>query len=109
MSEVAWIVLAALLTPTVAGIVAGALIKPQEPWRGVFESAAAATGAVMALLIVVTIVVMVWHPSNEHGDQEAAVQLIFVALLAVPLYAPALAGAAVGKLVARQLRRPSVG
>lgn len=106
VSEVALIVSAVVITPVVAGAIAGAIIKPHEPWKGVFESAAAAAGVVMALLVATTIALMVAHPSNEHGDQEAAVQLIFVALLAVPLYAPALAGAVIGKLLGRQFRRP---
>ncbi len=108
MSEVALIVLAAVLTPIVAGVIAGAVMQPHEPWKGVFESAAAATGVLMGLLVLTTIAVMVAHPSNEHGDQEAGVQLVFVALLAIPLYAPALAGAVIGKLLGRQLRRPHV-
>jgi hypothetical protein len=109
MSDVAWIVLAAVLTPAIARVVAGAVIEPHEPWKGVFESAAAAAGLAVALLGVATIALMVLHPSNGHGDQEAGVQLIFVALLAVPLYAPALVGAAIGKLLARQLSRRQAG
>lgn len=69
-----------------------------------YEPAAAAAGVVMALLVLATIAAMVAQGSSEHADQEAAVQLIFVALLAIPLYASALAGAAIGKLLGRRLR-----
>jgi len=109
MSDAAWIGLAAAVTPVAAGLVAGALMEPHGPWKGVFESAAAAAGVVLALLVAATVVLMVVHQSNEHGDQEAAVQLIFVALLAIPLYVPTLAGAAIGKLLGRQLKSPTGG
>jgi hypothetical protein len=108
MSDFAWVLLAAVLTPAVAGAVAGVIMKPHEPWKGVFESGAAATGVVVTLLVAAALVALVTHPSNEHGDQEAGVQLVFVALLAIPLYAPALAGAVVGKLLGRQFRRPPI-
>ena len=105
MSEFAWIVFAVALATAAAGALAGVIIKPHGPWKGVFESAAAATAAIMAMLVIAALVALFAHPSNEHGDQEAGVQLVFVALLAMPLYAPALAGAAVGKLLGRRLRR----
>jgi hypothetical protein len=106
MSGAAWIGLVASSTPVAAGLVAGAVMEPGGPWKGVFESAAAAVGVVVALFVVATVALMVTHPSNEHGDQEAAVQLIFVALLVVPLYVPALAGAAIGKVLGRLLKSP---
>jgi hypothetical protein len=107
MSDFAWVALAAgVLTPAITGAVAGVIMKPHEPWKGVFEPAAAATGIVVALLVLAALVALVMHPSNEHGDQAAGVQLVFVALLAIPLYAPALAGAVVGKLLGRQFRHP---
>ncbi len=105
MSDAAWIGLASL-TPVAAGLVAGAVMEPRGPWKGVFESAAAATGVVMALVILATVALMVAHYANEHADQEAAVQLIFVALLVIPLYVPALAGAALGKLLGQHLKSP---
>lgn len=101
----AWIVLAAVLIPVVIGAVAGVIMKPYGPWKYVFESAAAATGVIVALLVVTVLAALVAHPSNEHGDQEAGVQLVFVALLTIPLYVPALAGAVVGRLLGRRLRR----
>ena len=106
MSDADWIVLVASLTPVAAGAAAGAVIAPDGPWKGVFESAAAATGVMIALLILATVALMVSHYSSAHADQEAAVQLIFVALLAIPLDVPALAGAVVGKLLGRQLKSP---
>jgi cytochrome b561 len=108
MSDFAWVALVAVLLLAVAGIVAGVIMRPHEPWKGVFESAAAATGVVVALLVVAVLVALVAHPSNKHGDQEAGVQVVFVALLAIPMYVPALAGAVVGKLLGRQLRRPRI-
>ena len=83
----------------------GVVRKPHGPWDGVIESAAYATGAVLAPIAVAAIALMLAHPSNEHGDQEAAVQVVFIGVLAVPLYVPALAGAAIGKLVGREFRR----
>ena len=75
MSNALWIGLLALLTPRAAGAVAGAVMEPDGPWKGVFESAAAATGVVIALVILATVALMVASYSNEHADQEAAVQL----------------------------------
>jgi predicted Na+-dependent transporter len=104
MSAFAWVVLAAVLITIAAGLVAGVLVKPHGPWATVFEPAAYATGAVVAPLIGAAIGLMIAHPSNEHGDQEAAVQVVFVGVLAIPLYAPALVGAAIGKLLGRRIR-----
>ena len=109
MSPVAWIILAAVLIPVVAGVAAGVVMKPHMPWTTVFESAAYATGAVVAPVVLAAIVAMVAHPSNEHGDQEAAVQVVFIGVVAIPLYVPALVGAVIGKLLGRQFRqRPTV-
>lgn len=105
MTAWAWIVLATVLISVVIGAVAGVIMKPYGPWTYVFESAAAATGVIVALLVVMVLAALVVDPSNEHGDQQAGVQLVFVALLAIPLYVPALAGAVVGRLVGRRLRR----
>jgi hypothetical protein len=49
---------------------------------------------------------MLAHPSNEHGDQEAGVQVVFIGVLAIPLYVPAFVGSAIGKLLGRRFRRP---
>jgi predicted permease len=104
MSAIAWVVLAAVLVPIVAGVIAGVIVKPHGPWATVFEPAAYATGAVVGPLIWAAIGLMIAHPSNEHGDQEAAVQVVFLGVLAVPLYVPALAGAVIGKLLGRRIR-----
>jgi predicted Na+-dependent transporter len=105
MSPLAWVILAAILIPVAAGVVAGVIIKPHGPWDGVFEPAAYATGAVVAPLALAAIALMLAHPSNEHGDQEAAVQVVFVGVLAIPLYVPALVGVLIGKALGRQLRQ----
>jgi MFS family permease len=105
MSVVAWVVSAAVLIPIAAGLVAGVIVKPHGPWIEVFLTAAYATGAVVGPLAVSAIALMLAHPSNEHGDQAAAVQLVFIGVLAIPLFIPALAGAAIGKLLGRRLRR----
>ena len=105
MSPVTWVVLGAVLVPISAGVVVGIIMKPHGPWDGVFESAAYATGAVVAPLVLAAIGLMVAHPSHEHGDQEAAVQVVFIGVVAIPLYVPALVGATIGKLLGRQLRR----
>jgi hypothetical protein len=107
MSDFAWVLLGVALVAAVVGVGAGVIMKPHEPWKAVFESAAAATGVVAAILVLAVLLALVAHPSNEHGDQEAGVQVVFVALFAIPLYAPALAGAVVGKFVGRRFRRPS--
>ena len=104
MPAIAWVVLAAVMIPIAAGFVAGAIVKPHGPWATVFEPAAYATGAVVAPLVWAAIVLMITHPSNEHADQEAAVQVVFIGVLAVPLYAPALVGAVIGKLFGRRVR-----
>jgi hypothetical protein len=83
----------------------GVIVKPHGPWDGIFEAAAYATGVVLTPLAIAAIAVMIAHPSHEHGDQEAAVQVVFIGLLAVPLYVPALAGAAMGKILGRKLRQ----
>ena len=70
MSPLAWVILAAVLIPAAAGLVVGIIRKPHAPWGGIFESAAYATGAVVAPLAVAAIALMAAHPSNEHGDQE---------------------------------------
>jgi predicted Na+-dependent transporter len=105
MSPLAWVILAAVLIPLAAGVLVGVVRKPHGPWDEVVESAAYATGAVLAPLAIAAIALMVAHPSNEHGDQEAAVQVVFIGVLAIPLYVPALAGAAIGKLIGREFRR----
>lgn len=109
MSPVAWVVLAAVLIPIAAGFAAGAIWKPHAPWGKVFEAALFATGGVMAPLAVAAIGMMLAHPSNEHGDQEAGVQIVFIGLLAIPIYVPALVGTILGKLAGRRLRDQSVG
>jgi predicted Na+-dependent transporter len=105
MSVFAWVVLAAVLIPIVAGVIAGVIVKPHGPWTEVYLAAAYATGALVGPLVGAAIVLMLAHPSNEHGDQAAAVQVVFVGVLAIPLYVPALVGALIGKLLGRQLRR----
>lgn len=106
MSPIAWVILAAVLTPISAGVVVGVIRKPHGPWDGAFESAAYATGAVVAPLVLAAIALMLAHPSNEHGDQEAGVQVVFIGVLAIPLYVPAFVGSAIGKLLGRRFRRP---
>jgi hypothetical protein len=86
--------------------VAGIVINPRGPWSEVFESAAAGTCAIAALLVLTAIGVLIAHPANEHGDQEAGVQVVFIGLLAIPLYVPCLLGAVAGKLLGRVARRP---
>ena len=36
---------------------------------------------------------------------DPAVQVVFIGVLAIPLYVPALVGAAIGKLIGREFRR----
>ena len=78
MSPVAWVILSAILIPIAAGVVVVVIMKPHGPWDGIFESVAYATGVVVAPLVLAAIGLMVAHPSHEHGDQEAAVQVVFI-------------------------------
>lgn len=69
-SDFAWVVLAALPTTSIAGAIAAVIMKPHEAWKDVVEPAAGATGVIM----VIALVALVAYSSNEHGDQEPAVQ-----------------------------------
>jgi hypothetical protein len=105
VSALALVILGASLVCAGTGIAAGVVMRPHDPWNDVFEVAAAATGLIAALPVLVVAAAVVALPSDVHGDQEAAVQLVFVAVLVIPLYAPCLAGAAAGKLLGRAIRR----
>jgi hypothetical protein len=104
MSTLAWIILAAVLIPVLTGLAAGIIVNPHGGWEEVFLAAAYGTGAIVGPIMATAIILMLAHPSDEHGDQEAAAQIVFVGFLAIPLYLPALAGASIGKLLGRRFR-----
>jgi len=110
MSDVALFVLLAVLVPIAVGIAAGVIMKPRQPWKDTFEVAAAGSGVVAVLLLLVIVVGLLAEPSmcNHTGcndsDNAAAVQAILVVPLLVPIYGLVLIGAAIGKLLGRSVR-----
>jgi len=104
MTEAAWLLLGVASAPVIAGAVAGAVVA-RGAWPRTLKAAAYATGVVVALFDVIVLVVMFTHASAQQADHEAAIQIVFTCLLAIPAFPLALLGAAIGRTLARALRR----
>lgn len=110
MSSVALIIAAIVLVPVVVGAITGAVMNPGG-WKQTLNAAAVGSGIVAGLVVVAIVAAMIAHPtectgSNCHEtDTSAAVQIVFVAPLLVPIYALVLPGTALGKLVGQGLRK----
>jgi NADH:ubiquinone oxidoreductase subunit 6 (subunit J) len=98
-------------TPVLTGIVVGAVMHPNKPWRDTFEVAAAGSGVLVGVMAVLIIGALIAHPTTcsyahcHDNDNEAGVQVVFAALLAPLLYPFVLVGAAIGKLLRRGIKR----
>lgn len=110
MSNVVLIVAAIILVPVVIGAITGGVMNPRG-WKQTLNVAAVGSGIVAGLVVVAIIAAMIAHPTECTGakchetDTSAAVQIVFVAPLLLPIYALVLPGTAFGKLVGRVVRQ----
>jgi hypothetical protein len=110
-SELRLLIAGAVLVPILIGVLTGATMKPQGAWKDTLNVAAAGMGAVAGLLALAIVSVMVAQPTEctsagcHETDTTAAIQLVFLVPLLIPIYALVLPGAAIGKLLGRGIRR----
>jgi len=107
MSALALVISGAVLIPLVIGVITGAIMHPQGPWKETLNVAAVGAAIVVGLLLVVIVAAMVTHPTEctragcQDTDTQAAIQIVFLAPALAPIYAFVLLGAAVGRLLGR--------
>lgn len=77
MSALALVISGAVLIPLVIGVITGAIMHPQGPWKETLNVAAVGAAIVVGLLLVVIVTAMVTHPAEctRAGCQDTDTQL----------------------------------